>query len=220
MNSLDWFNEGKKGCLKEMMDEILKEENQKKCGNINFDVEFTNDISRELLEKIMIEIILTIRYFLKQTEIKNEKSRKCSLNITAEVKDSLDLLSFLTLLQEIPRNILDTLNVNLNSYVLQNLQKDFASLKDLKKEKHQSENLKELIKKSLEEIERSEKVQRIVIELNDGYFRSFDFPQLKEFRNLHSELILYEEKIANQEVTIPSRRQDYYKYLENFHELR
>jgi len=190
---LDWFNEGKKDCLREMMDEMFKEENKTKCRNINFEVKFTDDFSKELLEKIVIQITSAIIYFLKQTEIRNEKElRKFSLNIIAEVKDYRSLFSFLVLAQEIPKNTLDTLNFNLNSQVLDNIDKDLRYLRRYRGEDRLS-RVRGLIRMTKEEIEASEKIQQILLQLNDEEcFRSFDFPQFKEFCDLHERLIFYQ----------------------------
>ena len=88
-NSLDWFNEEKRTCLAEMMNEILKEKNKGKYSEINFEIALNDNFSREIYHKITEQIELTIQNFALGLQ------EKIILRVNEKVQNKRNLQLFL-----------------------------------------------------------------------------------------------------------------------------
>jgi len=81
VNSFDWLKEDRRDCLKEMMEEICKEQNRKKYSQIKFDVSFTKQIPEELLANITQKIIDLIQSFVQDLE-EGKFAKSCIVKVT------------------------------------------------------------------------------------------------------------------------------------------
>jgi len=161
-NSLDWFQEDERSCLRKMMNELCKE---KKCSEIEWNVSFTTAFEKELVTKAKNEIFSVIKN-LVLCQQKAKILTKYVLKINFDGGNDENLLLFLDLFQQIP-NAISILKLNLFS-------EEFNHLK-WSKQNSKDDSMNLLIK-------RAGKIKDYVMKLqkNDS-FKSVVIPQLDEF---------------------------------------
>lgn len=202
-NSLDWFNEEKRGSLQEIMETLLKEENLAKCEGITFSLVYISEFSNELLLKILKEISSVILYVVQSAK-KSQKEMQFTLNTDAQGIWSQDILWFLAQFQEAKYSInlfqLKGISKKVNNVArnLVSLQREFP-ICDKEKIQKLVNDVREQLKLAEELKNENEKIRDHLFQSQQaGCFEIMNLEQLDKIQDLMSELVKVEAKIKDQ----------------------
>jgi len=184
-NSLDWFQEDEISSLKEMINELCKEENQGKYSEIQWNVSFKTKFEKELATKTK-NYIFSVIQDLVQSQQKLNILKKCSLRINFEGEDDENLLSFLSFFQQIPDSI-GVLRLDLFFEKGFDIKEKIEDCRPSAYRRHQRDMvyLTEANQSIKQLVLRAEKIKDYLFELKEkNCFREFFIPHLNEINEL------------------------------------
>jgi len=192
-DSFDWLQEDEKSCLKDMRNELFKDENKDKYSEIHFEMTFKSAFDKDLLKT---DIFFVIKE-LVQGQQKAKILKRYSFKINFEGSNVENLLLFLGLFQQIP----ETINVLRLEIFSENMKNITNTLKTYKLSRH--ENFMRLLKDLHQNIKylvlRTEKIKNCLSKLKENNsFMEIIIPQTNEIDELQRLFFKFSKKICDE----------------------
>jgi len=192
-DSFDWLQEDERSCLKNMINELCKEESKNKYSEIHFEMAFKSAFDKELLENNIFSVIKE----LVQGQQKAKILRKYSLKINFEGANVESLLLFLGLFQQIPETIC-VLRLEIFSENIKNITNKLQNYK-LSKNENFMRLLKDLHQNIKYIVLRAEKIKNYLSKLKENNsFMEIIIPQVNEIDELQRLFFKVGKKICDE----------------------